>query len=554
MSGYNEKDHDTHTGYGHPDYRKNADYGSSDSGSGKQGRTEGTNTDYNELKFEIPEGRDGKDTRSPLLPDPGWKDDPEKRRKIVLGAIIAAAAVLLLVVIISAASQIARSIGKSGEPAAETEKQIVLGGQTEEETEEPEEEETKEETEEPKAEETDEAETKADEAETDGGEMTVAEVVRKVMPSMVSITNVAEQEFRSLWGDPEIRDRVSAGSGIIVGKTDDALLIATNYHVVEGAKDITAAFADDSTAPAEIRGYDADVDLAVVSVSMSDIAEGTMDKISVVTFGDSDKLEVGESVVAIGNALGYGQSVSAGIVSALNRVLKDSDGTLRTLIQTDASINPGNSGGALINMRGELIGINEIKYVDATVEGVGYAIPTATAVPIIERLENEGEREKAAEEDAAYLGITCMTMPSGYTQGGYPSGVYITEVVAGGPADAAGARAGDIITSVGGHAVKTQEALLEELSYYSAGEELNISVSRLSEDGRSFEKEKLTITLGSRSGAVSSGLITENGLPGSNYRAAESPSQPDDSKTAESTSDGQTGSDSEDFGISDFFR
>lgn len=331
-----------------------------------------------------------------------------------------------------------------------------------------------------------------------GGEMTTQQVVSKVMPSMVAITNVTVSEYQNFFGESETYENVSAGSGIIVGKTDEDLLIATNNHVISGSSDITVTFVDESAVAGSIKGTDADNDLAIVAVSLDDIAEDTLDAISIVEIGDSDALQVGESVVAIGNALGYGQSVSKGIVSALNRVVEDTDGTQRELIQTDASINPGNSGGALLNMNGQLVGINEAKYVDESVEGVGYAIPMAVAEPILTKLGSNTARTKVSEDEASYIGISAQTMPSYYTESGYPEGVYVAEVTPGGPAEEAGIEEGDIITSLDGTAVTTSDALVNLLTYYAAGEEVEVSVSRMNSDRTGFEKKKFTVTLGSR--------------------------------------------------------
>lgn len=339
---------------------------------------------------------------------------------------------------------------------------------------------------------------------TEYGELTVPGVVKKVMPSMVSITNLTVQEYQNFFGEVQEYEGVSAGSGIIVGKTDSDLLIATNNHVIAGAKEITVTFNDEEAVAGTVKGSDADYDLAIVAVPLSDIPSATQDAISIVTIGDSDSLSVGEEVIAIGNALGYGQSVSRGIVSAIGRTVTDTDGTQRELLQTDASINPGNSGGALLNMKGELIGINEAKFVDESVEGVGYAIPMAIAEPILTKLGSRVKREQVSADQASYLGITCMTMPSAYTNSGYPSGVYVSEVVEGGPCDQAGIKAGDIITAMDGMTVSTKEELIDRLTYYAAGEEIELSVSRINEDKTAFEKNRLTVKLGKRS---------ESGLP-----------------------------------------
>ena len=315
---------------------------------------------------------------------------------------------------------------------------------------------------------------------------------------MVAITNTSVEEYQNIYGQTQSSESVSAGSGIIVGKTDDDLLIATNNHVISSASEITVTFVDNSAVKGTIKGTDADNDLAIVAVALSDLSSDTLDQISVVSIGDSDDVKVGQSVVAIGNALGYGQSVSKGIVSALNREVTDSDGSVKTLIQTDASINPGNSGGALLNMKGELIGINEAKYVDTSVEGVGYAIPMNIAEPILEKLGSKQARKKVSDDQASYIGITCVTMPDSYVEQGYPQGVYVASVISGGPADKAGIKAGDIITSMDGTSVSTKEELINNLAYYAAGEQVEISLSRINSQQNGFDKVKATVTLGSK--------------------------------------------------------
>ncbi|MBR0378510.1 MAG: trypsin-like peptidase domain-containing protein [Lachnospiraceae bacterium] len=338
-------------------------------------------------------------------------------------------------------------------------------------------------------------------------DLTVPQVVQQCMPSMVAITNTTIEEYRDFFGGRSTQESVSAGSGIIVGETETELLIATNNHVIENSKDITVTFIDESAITGTIKGMDSDNDLAIVAVKLDDISNETKDAIRIITIGNSDDMVVGESVVAIGNALGYGQSVSAGIISALGREV-NIDGTPHSLIQTDASINPGNSGGALINMRGELIGINEVKYVDETVEGVGYAIPMSTAEPILSSLGSKAARQKVDDSQASYIGIKCIEVPSYYVAAGYPAGVYVSEVTKGGPAEAAGLKEGDIITAIDGISVTSSAQLINYLQYYAAGETIDFSVSRLNEDNTAFDKSKVPITLGNKNDA---GLVEDNG-------------------------------------------
>ena len=331
-------------------------------------------------------------------------------------------------------------------------------------------------------------------------ELTVPQVVEQCMPSMVAITNTTIEEYRDFFGGTSQQESVSAGSGIIVGETETELLIATNNHVIQNSTDITVTFIDEAAITGSIKGMDADNDLAIVAVKLDDIKQETKDAIRIISIGNSDNVVVGESVVAIGNALGYGQSVSAGIISALGREVTI-DGQAHSLIQTDASINPGNSGGALINMRGELIGINEVKYVDETVEGVGYAIPMATAEPILSSLGSKAARQKVDDSQASYIGIKCIEVPSYYVQAGYPAGVYVSEVTKGGPAEAAGLKEGDIITAIDGISVSSTSQLINYLQYYAAGEVIDFSVSRLNEDNTAFDSSKIPITLGNKNDA-----------------------------------------------------
>ncbi len=312
-------------------------------------------------------------------------------------------------------------------------------------------------------------------------------------------------------GQAQEVESTSVGSGIIIGKNDTELLIVTNNHVVEGADTLSASFIDNSVYEATIKGTDSDNDLAVIAVPLSSISDDTMSQIAVAAVGDSDSLKVGEQVVAIGNALGYGQSVTTGIVSATDRTLSSSDSSdsntlisstvttkeTPTYIQTDAAINPGNSGGALVNMKGEVIGINSAKLASTEVEGMGYAIPITRVSSIIEELMNETTRTKVADSQKSSIGIAGITVDSNINAAyGIPAGVYVASVTPGSGAEAAGIRKGDVITKFDGKTVSTIQELKEKLQYYAAGEAVSITVQSPGEGGIYTEKE-LTITLSS---------------------------------------------------------
>lgn len=328
---------------------------------------------------------------------------------------------------------------------------------------------------------------------------TVSEVASICMPSVVSITNASVKTVQDFFGGVQQYPIESTGSGIIVGQNEKELLIATNNHVVEGADTITVAFNDDAVYEAQIKGNAADSDLAVIAVKLEDMSEETLGSIKVVTLGDSDSLQIGEQVVAIGNALGYGQSVTSGWVSAVNREMVDSDGnSTGKLIQTDAAINPGNSGGALLNMRGELIGINSAKAAATEVEGMGYAIPIATAQPILDELMNRETRYKADEDKAAYIGVTCMSVESEASKMyGIPTGAFVDSVEEGGPAEAAGIKKGDIIVKFDGITITGSTELVSKLEYYEAGETVDVVISR-AENGE-YKEQTVSVTLGKRS-------------------------------------------------------
>ena len=358
----------------------------------------------------------------------------------------------------------------------------------------------------------DDSDSKDDSTEetTAKGSLDVSDIVEGTMPSIVSITTKSVEEVQNYYGmfgqygtyTPEQREVQGSGSGIIIGKNDTELLAATNYHVVSGADTLSVGFIDSTACEAKVKGYDSEKDLAVVAVSLDDIDSDTMDAISIATIGNSDNLKVGEQVIAIGNALGYGQSVTTGIVSAKNRQLNsddtvgdyDSDSNKATnLIQTDAAINPGNSGGALLNMNGEVVGINSAKLASTEVEGIGYAIAISDVTDILENLMNEETRDKV--EDHGVLGITVQTVSDEVTEAyGVPEGVLIRDVTEGGAADDAGIEAKSIITKFAGKTVTTKEQLVDFLSYYEPGEEVELTIE--TPDGKGYKEETVTVTLG----------------------------------------------------------
>ena len=318
-------------------------------------------------------------------------------------------------------------------------------------------------------------------------EYTVAEVAEACMPSIVMINVVGTYDYGGYKAEGE-----SAGSGIIVGESDEELLIATNYHVVANNKSITINFCDGNEAPAIVKGKKVSMDLAVVAVSLDDLTQETRDAISIAIIGNSDETVVGEGVVAIGNALGYGQSVTAGVVSALNREIVTESGETGNFIQTDAAINPGNSGGALLNMRGELIGINSDKLFGSAVEGMGYAIPINEAEPIIRELMNKKQLSDLPEDQQSYFGISAVEINSVlYTNEGalIPRGVYISEVVPGGTADMAGLMRGDIITEFEGDSIVSMSEFKKYLASYAAGSTVSITYERYN----GYEYEEFTI-------------------------------------------------------------
>lgn len=352
------------------------------------------------------------------------------------------------------------------------------------------------------------------------GSLDVSDIVEAAMPSIVSITTKSVEEVQSYYGmfgqygaySPSQEQEVQgSGSGIIIGKNDSELLIATNYHVVEGAETLSVGFCDSTACEAKVKGYDSEKDLAVVAVSLDDIDSDTMDAITIATIGNSDDLKVGAQVVAIGNALGYGQSVTTGIVSAKNRQLNsddtvgdyDSDSNSATnLIQTDAAINPGNSGGALLNMNGEVVGINSAKLASTEVEGIGYAIAISDVTDTLENLMNEETRDKV--DNHGVLGITVQSVDSEVSEAyGVPEGVLVRDVTEGGAADKAGIEAKTIITKFAGKVVTTKEQLVDFLSYYEPGEDVELTIEV--PDGKGYKEETVTVTLGENTNTQSTG-------------------------------------------------
>lgn len=333
----------------------------------------------------------------------------------------------------------------------------------------------------------------------------VSSVVETVMPSVVSITNVSTVQVQvpdffgsfggnSQGGNTYEQEQEASGSGIIIDKNDTELLIVTNNHVVNKASTLSVGFADGSVVDAKIKGTDVDSDLAVIAVPLENIDSNTMNQIKIAQLGDSTQLKVGEAAIAIGNALGYGQSVTTGVISAVEREVTV-DNVTNSLIQTDAAINPGNSGGALLNMKGQVIGINSVKYSSTEVEGMGYAIPISNAIPILNELVTKETRDKVDSADTGYLGIAGVDVSeeaaSTYSM---PTGVYVAQVVDGGAAQAAGIKKGDIITKFDGSSVSSMQSLQETLQYYAAGSTVTITV-QTAQDGEYQEKD-VTVTLG----------------------------------------------------------
>ena len=357
------------------------------------------------------------------------------------------------------------------------------------------------------------SDTGKDTGSTAKGSLDVSEIVSEALPSIVSITTKSVQEVQNYFGmygmygyapQQQEQEVEGSGSGIIVGKNDDELLIATNYHVVEGADTLSVAFTDGNAVEASVKGFDEERDLAVVSVSLDDVEDDTMDAISIANIGSSDDLKVGEQVIAIGNALGYGQSVTTGIVSAKNRRMDSDNNTVTdgsddssdgvNLIQTDAAINPGNSGGALLNMEGEVVGINSAKLASTEVEGMGYAIAISDVTDILQNLMNETSRDKLDDSEHGVLGIKGSSVSSEAVQMyGIPAGVFVKQVTEGGAADKAGLKANSVITEFNGKTVSSINQLIEYLSYYEPDEEVELTVQV--PHGTSYKEETVKVTL-----------------------------------------------------------
>lgn len=357
------------------------------------------------------------------------------------------------------------------------------------------------------------SDTGKDTGSTAKGNLDVSEIASEALPSIVSITTKSVQEVQNYFGmygmygyapQQQEQEVEGSGSGIIVGKNDDELLIATNYHVVEGADTLSVAFTDGNAVEASVKGFDEERDLAVVSVSLDDVKDDTMDAISIAKIGSSDDLKVGEQVIAIGNALGYGQSVTTGIVSAKNRRMDSDNNTVTdgsddssdgvNLIQTDAAINPGNSGGALLNMEGEVVGINSAKLASTEVEGMGYAIAISDVTDILQNLMNETSRDKLDDSEHGVLGIKGSSVSSEAVQMyGIPAGVFVKKVTEGGAADKAGLKANSVITEFNGKTVSSIDQLMEYLSYYEPDEEVELTVQV--PHGTSYKEETVKVTL-----------------------------------------------------------
>lgn len=336
----------------------------------------------------------------------------------------------------------------------------------------------------------------------------VSSTVESVMPSVVSITNLSIQEVQSFFGGRYQQEMKSAGTGIIISQTDEELLIVTNYHVIQGSETLTVTFNDESSVEADVKGSDASHDVAVIAVQKNQISGDTMKAISVATLGDSTQLKVGEPAIAIGNALGYGQSVTVGVISAVDREMSSMDettgqviGSAVRMIQTDAAINEGNSGGALINVNGEVIGINSSKLAGTKIEGMGYAIPISDVSDIIDNLMNQRTKHKVAQERQGILGIRGYDVTTEISQKyQMPLGVYIYEVIDGGGAQQAGITQGNIITGINGSSVSSYAELQKELTYYAVGDTVTVTV-HIPENNGEYTERQVEVTLGEKEAA-----------------------------------------------------
>ena len=360
-----------------------------------------------------------------------------------------------------------------------------------------------------------------------GSEKTVSEVAKDAMPSVVAITNMMRYQENgfTIFGEVQKETELPAsGSGVIVGQNDTELLIATNNHVIQDSNSLTVSFIDNSTATAQVKGTDVTVDIALVSVKLSDISPETREKIKAVKIGSSDDMEVGDQVVAIGNALGYGQSVTTGIISAKNRDVQTKDGVSKGLIQTDAAINPGNSGGALLNMKGELIGINVAKYADTDVEGMGYSIPSSAAESILSSLSTLTTRDKVPEGEQGVLGVQVKDIDAQTAESfAMPKGIYIFKVLNDTGADNSQIQERDIITKLDGQGVYTTADLKALLSKYRAGEEVKLTLMRQDGSGK-YNEVEATVTLG-KAAALNGNAGSGNAQNGNNGNSGNAPSE-----------------------------
>ena len=392
-------------------------------------------------------------------------------------------------------------------------------------------------------------------ASSQGSEKTVAEVAKEAMPSVVAITNMMryQQNGFSISGEVQKETELPAsGSGVIVGQNDTELLIATNNHVIQDSNSLTVSFIDESTANAQVKGTDATVDLALVSVKLSDISPETREKIKAIKVGSSDDMEVGDPVVAIGNALGYGQSVTSGIISAKNRDVQTKEGVSKGLIQTDAAINPGNSGGALLNMQGELIGINVAKYADTDVEGMGYSIPSSAAEGILSSLSNLTTRDKVPEGEQGVLGVQVKDIDAQTAESfAMPKGIYIFKVLEDTGAENSAIQERDIITKLDGQGVYTTADLKSLLSKYRAGEEVKLTLMRQDGSGKYNEME-VKVVLGKASAL--SGNTGNNGNAPSQNGGQGNQNTPEETEPSTENGNGSTGEENPFKSFQDFFN